>query len=384
MTMVGRDEYASKCDELKCEPLITVLQQIDEAVGKGEAVSKLNLRGISKTKLNEKVTGTKLKAVAETFGNDLERLDLSYNFVDDSSCEPLMGLLQTSPSLKELDLSGNDLCVHGSLLLAKALATEKDKQPVLEALSLQGNPLGDEGGFAISDSIRKNVNLRELNLNDTGIGISSLINVADALTTDNRTIEVIEIGNPKLTTLESEHILYVARMLACNPNIRALNLKKHPLRDASFSVLLESGLARNETLETLCLSCCQITSTSASNIEKFLCQNTSVRHLDLSNNRLTDEVAAGIARGLAQDSAIEVINLQNCRITDAGLLQLAQALPRSKTLKELRLWGNHFGQGSGEAFRMLLSGDGTDGGESKLKCDFTTYVVDGTVHVAQC
>ena len=243
MTMVGRDEYASKCDELKCEPLITVLQQIDEAVGKGEAVSKLNLRGISKTKLNEKVTGTKLKAVAETFGNDLERLDLSYNFVDDSSCEPLMGLLQTSPSLKELDLSGNDLCVHGSLLLAKALATEKDKQPVLEALSLQGNPLGDEGGFAISDSIRKNVNLRELNLNDTGIGISSLINVADALTTDNRTIEVIEIGNPKLTTLESEHILYVARMLACNPNIRALNLKKHPLRDASFSVLLESGLA---------------------------------------------------------------------------------------------------------------------------------------------
>ena len=144
------------------------------------------------------------------------------------------------------------------------------------------------------------------------------------------------------------------------PKHQDLNLKKHPLRDASFSVLLESGLARNETLETLCLSCCQITSTSASNIEKFLCQNTSVRHLDLSNNRLTDEVAAGIARGLAQDSAIEVINLQNCRNTDAGLLQLAQALPRSKTLKELRLeplWTR-----VREAFRMLLSGDGTDGG----------------------
>ncbi|UPR02649.1 hypothetical protein HOP50_10g59760 [Chloropicon primus] len=376
MTRTDKEEYAAKCEEFKCEPLLSVMQQIDEAALRGEVVSSLNLRGISKTKLNEKVTNVKLRAVAEAFTRELKHLDVSYNFVDDSSCQPLIKLLETSTSLKELDLGGNDLCVHGSLLLAQALS-DKDKPPVLEALSLQGNPLGDEGGYAISDSMRKNVNLRELNLNDTGIGISSLINVADALTSDNRTIEVIEIGNPKLSTLEGEHVLYVARMLACNPKIRALNLKKHPLRDTSFTVLLECGLMRNKTLETLCLSCCQITSTSAPNIEKLLSQNTSLRHLDLSNNPLTDEVALGIARGLGEDKSLEMINLQNCRLTNKGLLALASAAEGAETLAHIKLWGNHFGQESGAAWAKVLEAKG-------MKSDFTTYVVDGTVHVAAC
>lgn len=379
MTKSVKEEYASKCEEFKCEPLVSVIQQIDEAAFKGEPVSALRLKGVSKTKLNEKITSVKLRAIAETFGENLERLDLSYNFVDDTSCQSLIKLLETSTTLKELDLSGNDLCVHGSLLLAQVLSNPA-KQPTLESLSLQGNPLGDEGGYAISDSIRKNVNLRELNLNDTGIGISSLINVADALTSENRTIEVIEIGNPKLTTLEGEHVLYIGRMLACNPKIKALNLKKHPLRDSSFTVLLECGLLRNATLETLCLSCCQLTSASASSLEKLLVENQSIRHLDLSNNPLTDEVALALARGLPTSRHLESLNLQNCRLTDAGLLALAKVFEDPATaLGEIKLWGNAFGQGSGKAFKTIF-----DGNAKVLKADFSTYVVDGTVHVAAC
>ena len=375
MTNSIREDYARKCEQYKCEPLRSVVQQIDEAESKGVPLSALKLKGVSKTKLNEKITTVKLRAITETFTSDLEHLDLSYNFVDDTSCQSLIALLESSSSLKELNLNGNDLCVHGSLLLANALSSQK-QQPILETLSLQGNPLGDEGGYAISDAIRKNVNLRELNLNDTGIGISSLINVADALTNENRTIEVIEIGNPKLTTLEGEHILYIARMLACNPKIKNLNLKKHPLRDSSFTVLLECGLLRNSTLERLCLSCCQLTSTSASNIEKLLVENKSIRDLDLSNNPLTDEVAFAIARGL-RSSSLQSLNLKNCRISDYGLLELANALLDGATLSEFKLWGNSFGQKSGRAFTAIIDKGG-------LKCDFMPYTVNGSILVAEC
>ena len=127
MTKSTREEYASKCEQFKCEPLRSVLQQIDEAEKEGAPLSKLKLRGISKTKLNEKISTVKLRAITESLSSDLEQLDVSYNYVDDSSCQPLLTLLENSSTLKELDLSGNDLCVHGSLLLAKVLSKEKEQ-----------------------------------------------------------------------------------------------------------------------------------------------------------------------------------------------------------------------------------------------------------------
>ena len=94
-------------------------------------------------------------------------------------------------------------------------------------------------------------------------------------------------------------------------------------------------------------------------------------------NPLTDEVALGIARGLGGDKSLEMINLQNCRLTDKGLLALASAAEGAETLAHIKLWGNHFGQESGAAWAKVLEAKG-------MKSDFTTYVVDGTVHVAAC
>ena len=150
--------------------------------------------------------------MAETPGND-QKLDLSYNR-GRLELRAAMGLLQTSPSLG-LDLSETTFaCTAASC--CEALATEKDKQPC-SGSEPAGAPGDERVCYLRLDSEERQP--EGLNLNDTGIRISSLINVADALTTDNRTIEVFEIGNPKLTTLGLSTATRRS-MLACNPNIR--------------------------------------------------------------------------------------------------------------------------------------------------------------------
>jgi len=234
----------------------------------------------------------------------------------------------------------------------------------------------------LSESLRTNVRLRELNLNSTGTGLRSLINIADSLTTDNRSIETIRLANPKLLTIEAEHILYIARMLACNPQIKTLDLSKHTIRDTALNVLLDFGLCRNSTLENLSLSCCQLTEVSAENIRRLLVENKSIKHLDLSRNQLSDVTAASIASGLRNNSTLESLSLKFCQFSDKGLSELAEAIFESKTVKSVQLWGNAFGQGSGSLFSQLLQS--SDDGSKNVLTDFATYVVDGSVRVAAC
>ena len=275
-----------------------------------------------------------------------------------------------------LNLAGNDICLHGSLLLSTALSKGNGQDCKLQVLNMDGNPLGEEGGYALSESLRTNGHLKEIDLSNTSIGINTLLSIADALTHDNRSVEVVKVANPLLTTLEAEHVLYFARMLACNPGIKELDLRKHVIRDEAFDILLDFGVCRNSTLRTLNLSGCQLTQGSASNIKRLLTENTSLAHLDLSKNPLTDEVAPHIAAGLRANKTLASINLQSCKFTDKGLSELAQAVfAPPRTLKGVNLWGNYFGQVSRGIFSKAM-------GTSPIVADFKTYEVDGSIHVA--
>ena len=105
-----KKEYLDKCKKLESEPLLNVLKQIDEAIEKGQPLKELTLKGISKTKLNEKLDSTKvclfsnslwnatefstkLKALMRALApHELESLDLSYNFIDDGCCKVIISI----------------------------------------------------------------------------------------------------------------------------------------------------------------------------------------------------------------------------------------------------------------------------------------------------
>ena len=74
--------------------------------------------------------------------------------------QALGGLLSSSTSLKELDISHNDLPPDGACQLASALCTNS----TLQELYLGSNPVGVKGATAFAEMLRTNHTLVDLNL----------------------------------------------------------------------------------------------------------------------------------------------------------------------------------------------------------------------------
>ena len=77
------------------------------------------------------------------------------------------------------------------------------------------------------------------------------------------------------------------------------------------------------------------------------------------------------------NSTLLYLNLSNCGIKDEGLLAIAEGLSANQSLEALHLWGNHFGQPSGQLF-MSVAHQRED-----LRTDFLPYEVDGQILIAR-
>jgi len=93
----------------------------------------------------------------------------------------LASLLGSTPSLTELNLGNQALCVHGSeytglAALAQAISTST----TLAEIDLQSNSIRDEGAKILAEAIKANRSLTKINLTDNGIGEEGLKMLADA------------------------------------------------------------------------------------------------------------------------------------------------------------------------------------------------------------
>jgi hypothetical protein len=74
---------------------------------------------------------------------------------------------------------------------------------VLQVLNLAFNPLGEAGGQALAAMLEKNTTLRVLELGNTDLGIKSLVRLASALASHNRTLQYLSVESPLLNTVRS-------------------------------------------------------------------------------------------------------------------------------------------------------------------------------------
>jgi hypothetical protein len=207
------------------------MDALDARVEDGVALTQIALNGNGKLLFNDRPSRAHVVALCDALATDdvVERLDLSYNFIDDDGAVAIARMLRRNRTLTELDLRGNDVGPAGAAALAEALAgvpwveeeeeeeegaegaddaVEEDgaeEEPAAEAaaadenedpaaaaaaaeaeppakpspppvagcslvtLNLAGNPLGVDGGVAIGESLRSNTTLIDLNLNDCSL-----------------------------------------------------------------------------------------------------------------------------------------------------------------------------------------------------------------------
>ncbi|XP_066537053.1 NACHT, LRR and PYD domains-containing protein 12-like [Hoplias malabaricus] len=219
------------------------------------------------------------------------------------SCESLGTALQSENSLKELDLSNNDLQDSGVELLS-ALKSPLCK---LETLRLTGCRLGDKSCESLGSVLQSNSSLKELDFSNNVLQDSGVELLSAALKSPLCKLETLRLA---LCGLRDKSCESLGSVLQSENSLKELDLSNNDLRDSGverLSAALKSPLCK---LETLRLSGCMISGKSCSSLASSLKSNPfHLRKLDLSYNH-PGESGVKLLSDLLQDPHCALKKLQ--------------------------------------------------------------------------
>ncbi|XP_049332930.1 NACHT, LRR and PYD domains-containing protein 12-like isoform X3 [Astyanax mexicanus] len=309
------------------------------------------------------------------------------------TCENLESVLNLeNSSLKELDLSNNDLQDSGVELLSAGL---KSSQCKLQILRLASCNLGVKTCENLESVLNlENSSLKELDLSNNDLQDSGVELLSAGLKSSQCKLQILRLASCSLGVKTCENLESVLNLE--NSPLKELDLSNNDLQDSGVE-LLSAGLKSSHCkLQILRLALCNIGVKTCENLESVLnLENSSLKELDLSNNDLQDSGVELLSAGLSSQCKLQILRLSGCMITDKGCCSLASALISNPShLKELDLTYNH----PGESGVKLLSARLEDphckleklgvehGGKIRIKPGLKKYGCDFTLdlNTAQC
>ncbi|XP_062389571.1 uncharacterized protein LOC134077945 [Sardina pilchardus] len=270
----------------------------------------------------------------------LQSLRLAGCELTEESCKAVASALQSSISLKELDLSHNDLKESSVQHLCTGLNSPHCK---LQSLRLAGCKLTEESCKAVASALQSSISLKELDLSYNDLTESGVQLLSTGLSSPHCKLQSLRLAGCKLT---EESCKAVASALQSSISLKELDLSHNDLKESSVQHLCTGLNSPHCKLTTLRLNLCHLSKASCEMMTSVLQSAPShLRELDMSGNDLQDEGVELLCAGLRDPQCkLETLRLSLCLITHEGCSLLSFALKSNPSyLKQLDLSYNHPG-----------------------------------------
>ncbi|XP_049324278.1 NACHT, LRR and PYD domains-containing protein 12-like isoform X3 [Astyanax mexicanus] len=346
-------------------------------------------------------------------GSTLKELDLSNNDLQDSGVELLSaGLKSSHCKLETLRLAMCNLGVKACENLASVVNVESS---TLKELDLSNNDLRDSGGELLSAGLKSsNCKLQILRLAMCNLGVKACENLASVVNEESSTLKELDISNNDLQDsgvellsggLKSSHCkLQILRLAGCDLTIKQceticctlrsesstlkeLDLSNNDLQDSGVEPLFDGLQSSYCILDTLRLAMCNLGVKACENLASVVnLVSSCLKELDLSNNDLQDSGVELLSGGLKSSHCkLQILRLSGCMVSEKGCSSLAAALSSNPShLKELDLTFNHPGESGQQLFSARPEDPGytvrmESGGAIRMKPGLKKYGCDFTL-----
>ncbi|EGC40533.1 hypothetical protein DICPUDRAFT_73870 [Dictyostelium purpureum] len=252
---------------------------------------------------NEKENKNKIIEIHDDDSDDEEHASHKSNQASDTIIKHLITIIESQhPTLRILDLSMLGLREYHIEKLLPYLS----KHRYIEELILDSNPIGDQGIIFISDLLKSNSVLKELDVQSS----------------------------------KAENGLeYIGAAIAQNKTLKKL-IWSYNKSSYSSIIYLSNGLRVNNILESLVLRGCKIEGWGAYSLSETLGINKSLKELDLAQNEFGDRGGCSIAEKLNLHPSLTTLDISCNSISTEAFNSIFQALESNHTLTSLNLSKN--------------------------------------------
>ncbi|XP_007259137.3 ran GTPase-activating protein 1b [Astyanax mexicanus] len=334
------------------------------------------------------------EALAKTHvGEELSYKGQGLKLDDEQSVEKIVREIDQFRGLRALRLEGNTIGVEAAHAIAKALETHNELEcchwsdmftgrlrseipPALKSLGsalitsgarlteldLSDNAFGPDGVKGIETLLKSPVchTLKELRLNNCGMGIGGGIILASALTECYK--QSSAMGSPlKLKVfiagrnrLENDGATALARAFQMIGSLEEVHMPQNGINHPGITALA-TAMQHNPNLRVLNLNDNTFTKRGAVAMAQALKHLRSIQVVNFGDCLVRTEGAIAIAAALREGlTVIKELNLSFGEITEAAALVLARALKDKPDLKKLDLNGNCLGEDGCEALKEAM------------------------------